>query len=449
MKTTRIFPKGHSKLLNAWAFYDWANSVYSLTIVSAIFPVFYGALFKIAQTNEIQLFGYAFKSTAVITFVTALAFGVVAVFSPILSGIADYLGNKKSFMRFFCFLGGLSCIGLYWFSLENIYFGLSCYFLGVVGFWGSIVFYNSYMPDIAFEYQYDNLSAKGYIMGYVGSVILLIFNLIMIQYPEYFGFSSQENDVVLQIMPISFLMVGIWWIGFAQYTFYYLPENKLGNKIKTNIIFNGYKELLNVQKKLFHNKLLRKYLVAFFVFSMGVQTVMLVAAYFGEQEIAWKTQSQRTTGLIISVLLIQLVAILGAKYTAILSEKYGNIATLIGINIIWTLLCILAFWVTTPLHFYIMAGFVGIIMGGIQALGRSTYSKFLPETTDTTSFFSFYDVAEKIGIVIGMGIYGLIDQLTGSMRNSLFFLALFFFVGVILLIRVYQEQKKQNNEISA
>ncbi|GIZ14731.1 MFS transporter [Capnocytophaga catalasegens] len=449
MKTAKVLPKGHSKLLNAWAFYDWANSVYSLTIVSAIFPVFYGALFKIAQTNQIQLFGYMFKSTAVITFVTALAFGVVAVLSPILSGIADYLGNKKSFMRFFCFLGGFSCIGLYWFSLENIYFGLSCYFFGVIGFWGSIVFYNSYLPDIAFAHQYDNLSAKGYIMGYIGSVILLIFNLIMIQNPTYFGFSSQGNDIVLQVMPISFLMVGIWWIGFAQYTFYYLPENKSGNKIKTNIIFNGYKELVSVQKKLFHNKLLRKYLVAFFVFSMGVQTVMLVAAYFGEQEIAWETQNKKAIGLIISILLIQLVAILGAKCTAILSEKYGNISTLIGINIVWTILCILAFWVTTPLQFYIMAGFVGIIMGGIQALGRSTYSKFLPETTDTTSFFSFYDVAEKIGIVIGMGIYGLIDQLTGSMRNSLIFLAMFFFVGVILLIFVYQEQRKQNNEISA
>lgn len=435
-------PKGHPKLLNAWAFYDWANSVYSLTIVSAVFPLFYGALFKIADKTEIELFGFCFKNTAIISFVTALAFGVVAIMSPILSGITDYMGNKKTFMKFFCFLGAFSCIGLYWFSLDNIYIGLLCYFGGVVGFWGSIVFYNSYLPDIAFAHQYNKLSAKGYIMGYIGSVILLIFNLIMIMYPQIFGFATDQEHIVFKVMPISFLMVGIWWITFAQYTFHYLPENKTKKKLQLRVIFDGYKELQKVQKMLFQNNLLRKYLIAFFVFSMGVQTVMLIAAYFGEQEIAWADSKEQTKGLIISILLIQLVAAIGAKFTAILSEKFGNIKMLIILNIFWLLLCIMGMWVKIPIHFYIMATLVGISMGGIQSLARSTYSKFLPETIDTASFFSFYDVAEKIGIVIGMGIYGLIDQLTGSMRNAISFLALFFFIGVFLLFRVYKEEKR-------
>lgn len=434
-------PKGHSKLLRAWAFYDWANSVYSLTIVSAVFPIFYGTLFKLADKTHIDIFGFNLKNTAIITFVTALAFAVVAILSPILSGIADYLGNKKTFMKFFCYLGAISCIGLYWFSLENIYFGLLFYFGGIVGFWGSIVFYNSYLPDIAYPNQYDSLSAKGYIMGYVGSVILLIFNLLMILYPSYFGFSFQENPT--QPMSISFLTVGIWWFVFAQFSFYYLPENKTEKKFRWNVIFDGYKELQKVQKSLFANVLLRKYLVAFFVFSMGVQTVMLVAAYFGEQEIAWVDDNQRTMGLIISILLIQLVAAIGAKLTANFSEKYGNIRVLIVLNIFWLLLCFTAIWIEKPLHFYIMATFVGISMGGVQSLARSTYSKFLPQTSDTTSFFSFYDVAEKIGIVIGMGIYGLLDQFTG-MRTAIVLLALFFLIGTILLMRVYRQEKKIN-----
>lgn len=437
-------PKGHPKLLKAWAFYDWANSVYSLTIVSAVFPLFYGALFKIANRTHIDIFGVAIKNTAVITFLTALAFGFVAVLSPILSGIADYLGNKKTFMRFFCFLGAFSCIGLYWFSLENIYFGLLCYFFGIVGFWGSIVFYNSYLPDIAFAEQYDSLSARGYIMGYIGSVILLVFNLLVILYPTFFGFSSEDNNIVFQVMPISFLMVGIWWFLFAQYTFYYLPENKNQKKLRWSVVFEGYKELQKVQKTLLSNNLLWKYLIAFFVFSMGVQTVMLIAAYFGEQEVLWANQDERTKGLIISILLIQLVAAVGAKLTAIFSEKFGNIRILIVLNVFWLILCLVGMLVKKPLHFYIMAAFVGISMGGIQSLARSTYSKFLPKTNDTTSFFSFYDVAEKIGIVIGMGIYGLVDQFMG-MRSAISFLAFFFFIGVFLLFKVYKEQRRMES----
>lgn len=208
--------RGHKKLLNAWAFYDWANSVYSLTIVSTIFPIFYGLLFRIAKFTHIELFGMVIKSTSVIAFVTALAFAVVVVLSPILSGIADYLGNKKSFMRFFCYLGAISCVGLYWFSLEHIYFGLLCYFCGVVGFWGSIVFYNSYLPDIALPEQYDAVSAKGYSLGYTGSVLLLIFNLIIVMKPQWVGFATTDAETTLTTMRISFITVGIWWIGFSS-----------------------------------------------------------------------------------------------------------------------------------------------------------------------------------------------------------------------------------------
>lgn len=429
-------PKGSKKLLNAWAFYDWANSVYSLVIASAIFPIYYQALFKSANVDTVNVLGGAIRSTPLISYTTAAAFLIVALISPILSGIADYVGNKKSFMKFFCYLGSVSCMGLYFFSIENIYISLLFYFFGLIGFWGSLVFYNSYLPDVAFPEQQDRISARGYSMGYVGSVILLLFNLAMVMKPELFGF-GEGGEASMKAMKWSFVTVGLWWIVFSQYSFYFLPKgNKSGKKVSAQIFLNGFKELKGVYNSLSENIQLKRYLAAFFVYSMAVQTVMLVATYFGEQEIAWGGDDNKTMGLIVSILIIQLVAVGGATLTSRASEKYGNIFVLISINIIWVFICVVAFFIESPTQFYLTAGVVGLVMGGIQSLSRSTYSKFLPETKDTTSYFSFYDVAEKVGIVIGMMIYGFIDQITGSMRNSILFLVLFFITGVILLLRV-------------
>ena len=421
--------KGDKKLLNAWAFYDWANSVYTLTIASAVFPIFYEALFA-KRDHYIDVFGLHLKNSALISFITAAAFLVVSFISPLLSGIADYVGNKKSFMKFFCYLGALSCMGLYWFDLENIYVGLLFYFLGLLGFWGSLVFYNSYLPDIAFPEQQDRISAKGYSLGYFGSVILLGINLLMI-------LGAETGEAKMQAMKYSFVMVGVWWILFSQYTYYYLPKgNKENKKLTKDIVFNGFKELKKVWASLKNIVALRRYLGGFFVSSMAVQTVMLVATYFGAQEIKWSSPEESTTGLIICILLIQVIAILGAILTSLASAKWGNIPTLIFINILWAIFCALAYFITLPIHFYAMAAVIGLVMGGIQALSRSTYSKLLPETEDTTSFFSFYDVAEKIGIVIGMCVYGIIDQITGSPRAAIVILAIFFVTSIFLLRRI-------------
>ncbi len=424
--------KGSKKLLNAWAFYDWANSVYTLTIASSIFPIFYSALF-LSEIKTVQAFGFEFKSTALITFVTAFTFLVVAFTSPILSGIADYVGNKKNFMKFFCYVGGTGCIGLYWFSLDHIYISLLFYFMGLIGYWGSLVFYNSYLPDIAFPEQQDSVSAKGFSMGYIGSVILLLINLAMVM-------NQDDGEAKIEMMKYSFITVGLWWMLFSQYSFYVLPKGvSTGHKVTKDIVFNGFKELKIVWKELIGNLRLKRYLIAFFVFSMAVQTIMLVAVYFGEEEISWGTDGEKTMGLITSILVIQIVAILGAILTSKASEKFGNIKTLIVVNFIWMALCFYAYFMETPMQFYIAAFIVGLVMGGVQSLGRSTYSKFLPETEDTTSYFSFYDVAEKIGIVIGMAIFATIDQITGSMRNAILFLFVFFLAGILLLFRVPKE----------
>jgi UMF1 family MFS transporter len=339
-------------------------------------------------------------------------------------------------MKIFVYIGSLSCIGLYFFELETIYMGLFFYFLAMVGIWASLVFYNSYLPDIAYPDQQDRASARGFSMGYIGSVLLLLFNLAMVMQPEWFGISGEPQEASMKAMRYSFISVGIWWSLFSQYSFYYLPKGNNRIKVTKDIFWNGFKELKLVWKQLKNNLGLRRFLPAFFSYSMALQTVLLVAAYYGEEEIAWASSSEKTIGLIVSILLIQIVAIFGAILTARASERFGNILVLVVINGIWAVLCVIAYYTRTPMQFYIVAGFVGMVMGGLQSLSRSTYSKLIPETQDTTSFFSFYAVAEKIAIVIGMLCFGLIDHFSGSMRNGILFFILFFILGGVMLLRI-------------
>ena len=432
--TKRIFKKGDQKVLNAWAFYDWANSVYPLVISTAIFPIFYGSLF--IESDYIEFLGINYKNTALIQHITSLVFLFLAFFIPILSGIADFLGNKKFFMKLFCYLGSISCMGLYFFNLENLYLGLGFYFLALFSFWASLVFYNSYLPDIALPKQQDRVSALGYSYGYIGSVILLLFNLTMVMFPETFGLSNENNEGAIQAMRISFLLVGLWWAGFSQYTFYYLPEN-LNNvnkkdALKKSVIFSGFLELKEVWQILKIDISVKKFLVAFFTFSCALQTIILIATYFGESEIFWG-ETDKNLGLILSMLIIQLIAIFGAMLTAIVSDKIGNIRTLIILNLIWFLLCLVAYFVQYPIEFYLIAGFVGLVMGGTQALSRSTYSKLIPKTENTCSYFSFYQMSMIISVVLGTFMSGVVDQLTGSLRNSIIVFAVIFILGAILL----------------
>ncbi|AGC78158.1 UMF1 family MFS transporter [Nonlabens dokdonensis] len=435
-----ILPKGSKKLLNAWAFYDWANSVYSLVINSAIFPLFYAAISVEAfEKGNVPDMLKGVNNESIIIVTTAIAFLIVSIISPILSGIADYSGQKKRFLQFFCYLGAFSCIGLAAFSFDYLWISLIIYMLALIGFWGSLVFYNSYLPDIAFPEQQDAISSKGFSLGYLGSVLLLAFCLCM----TVFGLYPESGEILgLDAVQMSFILVGIWWMSFAQYTYKYLPlgTKKDRSEVK-NIFTNGFQELKKIWSNLSENKQMKRYLGAFFIYSMAVQTVMLVATYFGTEEVKWD-KNGATFGLIMSIMLIQFVAILGAWLASLLSRKLGNIKTLIIINILWALICVYGYFVVTPLQFYITAGFVGLVMGSIQSLSRSTYSKMIPEgNLDTASYFSFYDVAEKIGIVIGMLIFAIVGEISGSMREPILFLIVFFITGIILLIRVPRLQK--------
>ena len=429
-------PRGSKKLIGAWTLYDWANSVYSLVISSAVFPIYYSQ-YVFSQTNSIILFNAEINKDSLISLVSAFSFLLIAFLSPLLSGIADYIGNKKIFMKFFVYLGSLSCIGLYWFELETIEISLIFYTLTLIGFWGSLVYYNSYLRDITYPNQTNVVSAKGYTMGYIGSVILLLINLIMINFYESFGF---ESEIIA--MKSSFAIVGLWWLGFSQYSFYHLPKGNRGVKIPKNIIWNGFKELKNVYKIIRSSKRFTRFLIAFFVFSFSLQTVLYIASYFGVNEIDW-TGSDQTSGLIISILLIQIVAIAGAFIFSRLAQKFGNVIVLTFAIFLWGAVCLYAYYINTPNEFYMIAGLVGLLMGGTQPVARATFSLFIPDTNDTTSFFSFYDVTEKIGIVFGMLFYAIAAQVTGSVRFSVIIFMFFFFLGAILLTRVPRIDKNK------
>ena len=444
--------KGNKKLQNAWAFYDWANSVYPLVITTAIFPIFYESYVN----EEVLFFGTKWISTALITVLSASYFLLLVLTLPFLTGIADNAGNKKVFMRFFCYLGSLSCMLLAFFSNDYLELSLLIYVIAGIGFWSSLVFYNAFLPEIAHEENHDSLSAKGFSMGYFGSVLLLLICLALI-------FTSPEESRSLYTR-LCFVLTGCWWFGFSHVTFKQLPTGNKLNLSDKSTYSKGFSEIVKVWREVKNTVRLKRFIYSFFVYSMAVQTIMLVAVYFGTKEINWGDGADAKMGLIISVLLIQLIAIPGSIALSKISELKGNLFALKLVLFLWVILCFCAgyhpkeyvsflmgneimpnYIVSEPFDFYCIAGFVGLVMGGIQSLSRSTFSKFIPqETKDTSSYFSFYDISEKLGIVIGMLAYGFIEQITGSARNSIVALVLFFAFGLLLMFFVPKEEKTIN-----
>jgi len=421
-----MYKIGDKKLINGWAFYDWANSVYSLVISTAVFPLYYSG---VTEGKIVSFLGMDWEHPdSLYSYALSFSFLVVAFISPILSGIADYTGSKKKFMKFFCTLGALSVMSLYFFDgIDTVWIGILFTVLASIGFWASLVFYNAYLPEVAHPEQQDRASAKGFVYGYIGSVILLLINLAMIMFPETLGISAGMAS------RISFVMVGLWWLGFAQITFKRLPGNVYNKKPEKDYIWKGYKELQIVIKEVLNYPTLKRFLISFFLLSISVQTIILMAAIFGSSELGLSS-----TSLIITILLVQIVAIIGAVLFSRFSEKWGNITALKVTIVVWMLVCFCAFMLDksqehVAIYFYGLGGLLGLVQGAIQTLTRSTYSKLLPETEDHATYFSFYDVTEKIAIVLGTAVYGALNAITGSMQWSVLCLAIFFLASFIIL----------------
>ncbi len=416
------------KTINAWCMYDWANSVYSLVITSAIFPVYYQAVTTSTDGNDtVGFLGFAMASSVLYSYSLSFSFLIIAPLLPLLSGMADYTGNKKIFMKLFCYLGGLSCMGLYFFTASSLPWGIFCVVMASIGYSGSLVFYDAYLPEIVTEDRFDKTSARGYSFGYYGSVIMMVIALLFILSPTTFGFPNAGMAT-----RFSFLMVGVWWMGFAQIPFAKLPDNPFHQNPGRQKLLKGYHEIIKVWHSLKENHDLKLYILAYFFYNMGVQTVMYMAASFGAKELKLPDFK-----LIATVLLIQLVAAVGANLFARFSGKYGNKVTLITMICFWIVICFAAYFVTNEYQFYAVAFSVGMVMGGIQSLSRATYSKLIPQgSIQHASYFSFYDVTFNLSVVFGTFSYGLIEHVTGSMRNSTLALASFFVIGLIFLLQV-------------
>ena len=438
---SRIFKKNDPKVIKAWTFYDWANSVYNLIISTAIFPIFYGEVTKTKDADGnvisemVTFFGREFVNTELYSYVYSASFFLIVLLVPILSGIADFMGTKKRFMQFFCYLGALGCASLFFFDRDSLEISMLSVFMASIGFWGSLVFYNSFLLEIADKDQHDKISARGFSLGYIGSVTLLVTILLL-------------NGVAGMPIKYGFLMVAVWWVGFAQYTYYYLPNSSHYAKREKeyNIIWYGYRELRKVWGELKQHPRVKWFLGSYFTYNMGVQTVMLLAVLFASKEIDWVKDGDwwqtKETGLIVSIILIQLIAIAGALTMSNLSKKLGNIKTLMVATVIWIICTITAYFIHLPLEFYGLAVLVGFVMGGIQSLSRSTYSKMLPPTEDHASYFSFFDVMEKVGLIFGPLCFGILEGVFGNMRMSVLMLMVFFIIGFFLLMKTGSVERK-------
>lgn len=443
-------PTTSKRTQRAWSMYDWANSAYNLVITSTIFPAYYEAI--TSQRDEatgailndtVSFFGRSFKNSALFDYSIAAAYLIIALLSPVLSSIADYKGNKKSYLRFFTYTGSIACCCLFFFSEKwtpnYIELGIVLAGIAALGYCGGLVFYNAYLPEIAAPDERDRVSAMGFARGYIGSVLLQIVCFVFVLKPDWFGWMGIHNAG--DASRFSFLLVGLWWMLWAQIPFRRLPAGTARvREHKHSLLSNGFHELGKVWRQLKALTTIKRFLVAFFFYSMGVQTVMLAATIFGAKELHLESSQ-----LIATILVIQLVAIAGAYLMAALSKRIGNFQVLLLTVTIWIGVCIAAYFTTTANQFYILAAVVGLIMGGIQSMSRSTYSKLMPPTEDTTSFFSFYDVTEKLAIVLGMLSFGLVEELTGNMRNSILALIVFFALGAIVLLTAISVQKKNGN----
>lgn len=430
-----VLPVNSPKVINAWCSYDIANSAYILSVNTVLYPIFYQQVTQKAFGSEMVMFmGINIKNTVLYEYAIALGYFLVILLTLSLSGIADLGGYRKRFMQSFTLLGSFACMGLFFFTGENILLGLLLPMLAVLGFAGSLVYYNSFLPIIATPDRYDRISAKGFSFGYAGSMLLLIFNIFSLKNYQLFGFSDS-----LEAIRFSFIEVGIWWLAVSQIAFYYLREERKTVKWDVSIFTRGFREVSNVFGYIKKHKTMYRFLLSFFFFSMGVQTIIIVASLFGKSELGITD-----TKLIMTILIIQVVAILGAFIFGRVSSRFGNKTSLLWMLAIWIFVCLSAYYVHDELQFYILSALLGLVMGGIQSQARSTWSKLMPSaTTDTASYFSFYDSTEKLAIVIGMLGFGIIEQVTGSMRNGTLLLSLFFVVSFLII--AFTKLKKEES----
>lgn len=420
------------KVVRGWVLFDWANSAYSLVIVSTIFPKIF--LYELGETSTFLGINFG-NSSAIYTSAISFSYLIILLITPVLGGIADYGGYKKRYMQFFTYLGVLACVMLYFFDSNHIYLGVLGAILGSIGFSGSMVFYNAYLPEIVPVKDQDKISARGYAMGYLGSSILLILLVVLSSYPSLLFVKTK-----LEVFKIGFILVGLWWFGWSAITFKVLPQNKPTHKGNvTSYIKEGLKQLRIAVKSIAKNKIIKRFLIAFACLSLGFQTLWIISPIFAASVIKLEGSE-----LIVIVLIMQFVGIIGSMIFSRISKAKGNILSLSLTVIVFIIVCLAASTTTSKQVFYGIAILMGFAMGGMQSMSRSTFSKLIVDEVNHASLFSLYDIIEKSSILIGTALVTLVYAFNISMFNVpsekfvLLLLGVFFIIGLFLLLGLFK-----------
>lgn len=430
----------NKKTIFGWLAYTWANSPYSLAIITAIFPSYYSQVSKEAAVrieNNISIvnfLGFETSSVSLFSYAVSLSYLVITLTSPLIGAISDYTGNKKIFMWLFSTLGSLACLLLYFFDKSNYNLGVFAFSLGAICFSFCHIFTDSLLPEITTPENYSKLSAKGFIAGYMGSVLHLIISLTLIINYQFFGFQNE-------IAPVkrSFILVGIWWFGFSQITFFTYKNNLKEVSKFDSVIKNSFENLYNAYIEVKKTDIIKWFLVSYFFYNMGVQTSIYMSSLFATEEVHLKSSE-----LIITILLIQFVAILGTYVLTKISKNRSYSKILIFSTLFWIGLCFYAYFVKTSFQFYLLSVGVGLIMGSVQSLSRGVFSTLISDKNEKATFFSFYSIVDKASIIIALFIYGLVNQLTHSMRTSIFCIIFFFILAFFTTLKFKKSTAKSN-----
>ena len=416
--------KENKRAVWSWAFYDWANSAYSTTVMAGFFPLFFKEYWADPHNPS--------QSTFYLGMANSIASMVVAALAPLLGSVADQGSAKKKFLTFFAFLGVIMTGGLWMVAQGNWQMAVLFYVIATIGFASGNVFYDALLPGLASEERVDAVSSLGFGLGYLGGGLLFLVNVFMYLKPEIFGIPDGATAIKL-----SFLSVAVWWAVFTIPLILFVPEPKNYDSVNiNNAIQMGWIQLIQTFKEIRNMKVVGTFLLAYFFYIDGVDTIIKMAVDYG-MSLNFSGES-----LIIALLIVQFVAFPAALIYGRLGVKIGaKKAIMLGI-IAYSVITFLGYFITKVWHFYVLAILIGLFQGGIQALSRSLYTRIIP-AEKSAEFFGFYNMLGKFAAIIGPTLMGTISLVTGSARLGILSILLLFILGAFLLNKVDLDEGKR------
>jgi UMF1 family MFS transporter len=419
-----------------WAMYDFANSAFATTILAVIFNKYFATVVAGGEKG-VEILGLRLHGASFFTFAVSLSMAITAVISPFLGAVADASASKKRFLMAFCYIAILFTGLLYFVHPGNHWRGALFFIIASIGFEGSIVYYNAFLPEISTDQNIGRISGLGWALGYIGGGALLAINLMMLQYPELLGFPAGYFTV-----QDCFLSVAIWWLIFSLPTLLFLKERGQSHlSAESNYFREGYCRIKQTFHRIKTFRELTKFLAAFVIYNDGIETVIVMASIFGAEVLGMKTGE-----IILFFLMIQGIAFFGSLLFGYLADAIGNKRTIMISLVIWSLIVIWAFtlgivW-DPKTEYWILGVLAALVMGGSQAASRSLQGVFTPEA-NSAEFFGFFAVSGKFASVFGPLIYGILIAITGNVQSGILSVLLFFLAGIAILWTVDEKKGMQ------